>query len=521
MTMDQAAAPAPSRFGFFGDFLNPVLVKEIRQSQRGKVFAISLIVTVMLALLACTMMALEIDGRTAQPGREFFTVVYGFLCSAVLLVVPFQAFHAMGSEWDDHTFEMLVLSNLKPRQIIVGKILAAFVQALVFFAAFMPFLAVAFLLRGVDVIVLGVILGLTAAASLWLTTVSIMFSTLSRQRFLRVLMMVVLAGSLVGMIGAATGMGSELMRRPDQIADRDFWLALPQMLAFAAFTGLLALFISCNLLSHEEENRSTNVRVLVSVGTVLFLVAMTFNVAVPASPLPREPLFGLTIMAVFGLALAGAFLCSEPETLGRRVAPTVPKSGVMALLTLPWFPGRGRGVIFMLMHMALLVIGAFCLAPFARGLRFFSATTLSNKTDLIMNDGGLALLLTVVYGVLYTLVPIGLLSLFLGTGQRARKVVRGLTIFSPLFFILVPAVIGLLIDSRSMRQMQHAGNGPLVIGESFDGILYEAEAFIFVVLPLALIGCVLVLPSVLRAIRETSKVTSSAAVPVSQASSES
>ncbi len=533
MTMDPAAelgadgAPAsspaaPPRSGFFGDFLNPVLVKEIRQSQRGKVFAISLIVTVLLALLACTIMALEITDRTAQPGRDFFAAVYAFLCGAVLLVVPFQAFHAMGSEWDDHTFEMLVLSNLKPRQIVVGKILAGFVQALLFFAAFMPFLAVAFLLRGVDVLVLAVILGLTAFASLWLTTVSIMFSTLTRNRFLRVIMMVMLGGALVGTIAAASGLGNELMRQPDQITDWQFWLAMPQLLAVATFGGFLALFISCNVLSHAEENRSTNVRVLISVGTLLFLIAMAVNATVPTPRMPREPLFGLTIFAMFGLALAGVFLCTEPDRLGRRVAPTVPKSGVAALLTLPWFPGRGRGVLFFLLHVAALVVGALCLAAFTggRGMTIVGSSGYVDN-DPIMNDGGLGLLVAAVYVLLYTLLPIGICSLFLGTSDRSRKIVRVLAILSPAFFILAPAVLGLLIGSGPMRDMWHVGNGPLMIGESFDGSLYDPEAFVFLILPLVLVGLLLALPSVFRALRETSRLSSgketAAAAPSTEA----
>ena len=41
------------------------------------------------------------------------------LSIAVLAFVPFSAFIAMGSEWDENTYDLLIISNLKPRQIIL------------------------------------------------------------------------------------------------------------------------------------------------------------------------------------------------------------------------------------------------------------------------------------------------------------------------------------------------------------------------------------------------------------------
>ena len=493
--------PAVSRFSSLGDWLNPVLVKEIRQAQRGKVFSISLVVTVLLALLGCMLMTLDMASNTSRAGQEFFTLVYVFLCSAMLLIVPFQAFHAMGSEWDDHTFEMLVLSNLKPGQIVLGKILAAFVQTLLFFAAFLPFIAVAFLLRGVDMLVLAVVLGLTVYASLWFTTVSVMFSTLARNRFLRVLMMVVIAGTLVGMISGATAMASELMRRPDQIVDAEFWLALPQVLAMSSFVGLLAFFISCNLLAHEEENRSTNVRVLISVGTLIFLVLMVVNVSIPSSPLPREVVFGAAIFAVFAVAVAAVFICTEPEKLGRRVRQTVPKSRGLAMLTMPWFPGRGRGAVFLLLHLGALAAGAFALAPFARVLTWGGSVASGHS---IMSTGGLGLLVAITYALLYTLVPIGVLLPMLAKNKRGRNATRVLALFSPFLFAFLPAVFSQIFGLSSNGLWRHPGNGPLMIEKSFTGHLYEADVFGFLVIPVVCIGLLLALPAMLAALYETS-----------------
>ncbi|MEM8712530.1 MAG: hypothetical protein AAGG01_16370, partial [Planctomycetota bacterium] len=338
-----------------------MLVKEVRQAQRGKVFVIALIVSVLLALLATALTSVELQNYGDKPGREFFTIVYGFMALAMLVVVPFQAYISMGAEWDDHTFEMLVLSNLKPRQIVLGKILAALVQALLFLATFLPFIATAFLLRGVDALALATILGLTLLASLWFSTVSTMLSTLTRNRFLRVLLMVAMAGALVGMTSGSIPTANQILRRPDTVASTEFWIWMGQLLLAWLLTGAFAFCVSCNLLAHEEENRSTNLRVLLSLTLIAYFAIMAVNMSIPRLGMPREAVFGTAVFMMFQLALAGIFFVSEADPLGRRVKPTVPRSGGMALLTLPWFPGGGRGAVYLVLHVALLLAGAFVL----------------------------------------------------------------------------------------------------------------------------------------------------------------
>ena len=126
-----------------------------------------------------------------------------------------------------------------------------------------------------------------------------------------------------------------------------------------------------------------------------------------------------------------------------------------------------------------------------------------------LNEGALSLLLSVVYALLYTLVPLGILLPLLGKTTRGRKIVRALTIFSPLFFILAPAMFNLFTAPVYGRRLWHAGNGPLVIAEASNGNLMEEQMFAFVILPLVLVGFLLVLPMCLRALRETTTASSS------------
>ncbi|MCP5020133.1 MAG: hypothetical protein GY930_00015 [bacterium] len=465
--------------------LNPVLVKEIRQAQRGKVFPLALIGTVSVALLSCLMFAIS-EGHSSHDrslGPAIFQSVYWLLSGALLLLVPFQAFVSMGAEWDDNTFELLILSNLKPAQILGGKIFAAMTQALLLFATFLPFVAVAFLMQGVGVVTLALILVLTLIASLILITGAVALSTLTRKRFLRVLLMILLALGLVMIVGASMEIASDLIRRPDTIDESEFWLVLIQFVIFFGFVGVLAFFMSCNMLAHEEENRSSNVRILVSLALLFYLIAMAFNARWPSVSIPRDAVFGVTTLIMFLLGAVCAMFCFEPERLGRRVLSTVPKNPRVAFFVAPWFPGGGNGVIFLLLHLTVLVCGALFIANWP-GHRLTSYR--SSGSDSLLSGGGYSMLAGLLYVLLYTLFTIGVLYRWASTARR-RYSLRVATLCSPLFYLLVPAAFGLLVGNWAWQDMQHIGNPGELIGDSGRGHFSE-NGYVVVLVLAAFIG---------------------------------
>jgi hypothetical protein len=52
-------------------------------------------------------------------------VMFGCLSAAVHGFTPFSAFLSTSAEWEENTHDLLVLSNLRPRQIVYGKLLSA------------------------------------------------------------------------------------------------------------------------------------------------------------------------------------------------------------------------------------------------------------------------------------------------------------------------------------------------------------------------------------------------------------
>ena len=65
-------------------------------------------------------------------------------------MVPLGAFTALRSERQEQTLELITLTALSPRRVVIGKLLAQGVKLVTLFAGLAPFIAMSFLLGGVD-----------------------------------------------------------------------------------------------------------------------------------------------------------------------------------------------------------------------------------------------------------------------------------------------------------------------------------------------------------------------------------
>ncbi len=129
----------------YPDALNPILVKELRSALRGRFFGILFPFTVLSAAVIAVILLIDrATWRTDTMGRDLFQAMYGCLLFAVTGLVPFSAFLSMGNEWDENTYDLLALSKLRPRQIVLGKLLSVGIEGLLYSSAFTPLLVFAF-----------------------------------------------------------------------------------------------------------------------------------------------------------------------------------------------------------------------------------------------------------------------------------------------------------------------------------------------------------------------------------------
>jgi|GEM_PF-888835 len=141
--------------------LNPVFVKEMRQAVRGRLVLsmFLLALTVMFGLSAWMLLTMDTD--RGNSGHQFFATLLGTLTALTAVCVPAWSGGRMLQErHGEDGIDLLYFTPMAAEEIIQGKFLSNLALSAVFFSAGAPFLAVAPLLRGVDVPTVVLVTGL-------------------------------------------------------------------------------------------------------------------------------------------------------------------------------------------------------------------------------------------------------------------------------------------------------------------------------------------------------------------------
>ncbi len=165
------------------DAVGPLVVKEVRQGLRARVFAIFF----SLLLATCVVVALVAyaDGRAASgrpQGDEYFTAFFVALGGVCFFIIPYTAFRSMLREQEEETWVLLALTGLGSRRIVYGKYLSALSQSALFASAGVPFLIFAYFLNGISVVDIVGMVWLGACWSSLLTAVSVALATQGRSK---------------------------------------------------------------------------------------------------------------------------------------------------------------------------------------------------------------------------------------------------------------------------------------------------------------------------------------------------
>ncbi len=432
--------------GARSDRWNAVFLKELRQALRGRTFALTFPVTVLLGVGLAIAVLVDAAGRP-NLGPTVFLPIVGVLGVAALGLVPFSAFQSMAGEWDESTHDLLVLSHLSPMRIVLGKLLTGAVESALYVCAFLPLLFFTFLLTGVSVIDVVGLVALLFAASLAMSCLAMALAGVSRAKMWRVILLALLAG-----VGFLTWLGGFYL--VESVVQRGRGITSPYMLdelgvvlCLILFVGWVGLAFAATRIAHPEDDRSGPVRIAVTAAHVVALLWLALD---PFGSIGRTPVLPVTM--AFGVVTAcfAVFFVTEPDRLPRRAAARIPKNPVLAVLATPFLPGGGRGVLWWLLQLAILFVWAVCVSEPTTAstsgvwdVRAWSAATIEGWAALMA----------------YFLVYLAGFSLAL-TGLRrrsygplaARLILPSVAVLS----MVLPILIGFLVENKRWSQGEHA-----------------------------------------------------------------
>jgi hypothetical protein len=346
-----------------GEWLNPILVKEVRQALKSRQFELSFGLT-LVAAIAWTFLAVAIALPSIYyvPSGATLLGGYLFLLSVPLhIVIPFSAFRSLTSEIEESTYEMLCITQLSARQIVEGKMATASLQVLLYVSALAPCIVMTYLLRGISLwAVLLVLLG-GVAYSLLLVAMALLVAAASQTRTGQSGMSVLLLAILVISFFSTTStlLSSLAMEWMSATPPREIWVIL-----FATLTLFWAVYkvlmqAAAAAIDFPSENKSTAVRwrLLVLVGLASFWYWMwTFSLGTSRGSGVEEFQYFLH-SCFFAVALGvGGLICGERGVVSPRAQRTLPAT-FLGRVFLTWMgPGAGLGYIFLVLVCGCLMV---------------------------------------------------------------------------------------------------------------------------------------------------------------------
>ncbi|TWU03708.1 ABC transporter permease [Neorhodopirellula pilleata] len=396
------------------DRLNPILIKEARESLKSLQFLVTffllLIATILWTILGIVFNAPEV--YYLPTGGAMLVGFYFVMAVPIFGLVPLAAYRSLSGEIDNDTFELLSITQLASRQIIRGKFASAVLQMLLYFAAVVPSLAFTYLLRGIGLAEISMVLVAVLMAGFFLSAFALMIAPLMTgfvgQSFAMVglVAVIVFVQFIVAMICLAGIIGENLA------ATREAWM-------FTGLTSLMTLtFVVLFLkaaaaqIAPVTENRSTSIRYWMLCQQTMWIVTI---ISVSIYYDDFEPInFGSLVLAAYWL-VAGTIFLVEPRELSPRVRRDLPSTFATRAFLTAFSPGPSSGYLFAVCTGSVAIVGLSLFGTFARSTNVTTEPILFGLTMVGYLAGylGIVRLLTLPFAIRSKLsLPLALIVLF-------------------------------------------------------------------------------------------------------------
>jgi hypothetical protein len=339
-----AAAAAQLPWGEkVAEAVGPIVVKEVRQGLRARVF----VITFALLLAGCLLLAIVAVADTAggrdEAGKRYFGLFFSALAVIEFFLIPYAAYRGMAREREEETWVLLALTGLPARHIVRGKIASALAQGLLYASAAAPFVVFSYFLNGIDLPAVLLSLTLGAVWSWLLVSVAVGLGTLANSRvgrgFTHFSTLALLVGATALGISTALVLADEWMRISSRAVEVPF--ATLGFAVLLAATAVLVAESAAAALALDTEDCARRPRQWL-LGIVGASVAVGAAAMVLRGARVEFAAAGGILTALY-LVPVGVFVVSERDGRARQLA---------ARGRSPWAPGALRGY---LLYVGLLV----------------------------------------------------------------------------------------------------------------------------------------------------------------------
>jgi hypothetical protein len=330
----------------FADGFSPMLVKELRQGMRSWLFVISFLL-VQTAMILVAIIGLYASARQWETGpiTGFFWTI---LVVPLLIIMPMSGLGAVANERKGNTLELIFLTRLTARRILVGKWVALVAQTVLLVCAILPYAVLRYFLGGINLGAELTIIALLLVGSAVLSGLAVGFSPQS-SRLTRPLIII---GVFIGLQffsgflfrfrfgGGPLGSGSSMN-----------WLTYLSLGWLGLLFLSLMLEFGASKIAPAAENHATPRRLigLIAIGSVALF---------GSRDLLTSPLWVCSLILLAPICLGA--LCEPPSFLPSVYHPFGRFGGWGRLAGRFLYPGWPSGVLFTLAAVAaMLAVGLY------------------------------------------------------------------------------------------------------------------------------------------------------------------
>lgn len=332
-----------------GEVVGPIVVKEVRQGLRARVFAIFFGLLLLGCLVVALVAAAEFDRRTnVDLGPDYFRLFLAALGVVEFFVIPYTAFRAMSREREDETWVLLVLTGLGPRRIVRGKVSSALAQGLLYASACAPFVLFSYYLNGIDLPTVLVALVMSMAWSCLLVCFGVAAATQAHSRVGRALVHFLVLGVMLGATAGGIAFAAFFAEEGGRLLldKAGFRAFCAGHVVWSLSTAWVASEGAASGLALPSENSAKGPRLALTVQVLLAMLIAGLVASVIDSTDARGAMAGSLATSAY-LCFAGLFAVSERD----GYPPVFARTGAA------FRPGAARSFMLIVVLLALCTAG--------------------------------------------------------------------------------------------------------------------------------------------------------------------
>lgn len=329
-----------------GDRLNPVAVKEFRQAVQSRwvTSVLMLFLVINLCIIGGYLMMSPHADTSMTGGREVFGSLLIVLFITCIGFVPLYSGVRLSLERSDANVDLLYITTITPGAIVRGKYLAAMALTLLIYSAFMPFLTVTYLLRGIDLPTIFMVLAAGFAVCAVANAMGVFAGCVPGSWLIRGMVDVGMLICLYSLLHITLDLADQYSRFGVRWAGgSEFWTGIATCLLVEVLAIGLLYVLAEALLSPKPSNRMLRPRLYITAcwpitGAILITLGCIYDVAYPVLMWAAVAGIGFTVLMVAALG--------ERDAWSARVRRTIPRNPLLRVLAFLFYSGSAGGLIW-------------------------------------------------------------------------------------------------------------------------------------------------------------------------------